>query len=320
MPWIGSAISAGGSILGGLMGGDGAEDAANAQLQANQMAIAEQRRQYDQSRRDNLPYMESGTAANRRLAMLMGLSTENSPFSLERFGNGVPTDSLDQLIAVYSPQDQERIRAQVAGLGVDQPDGQRIGTYNKDALAGILQKYTPTADTSNPEFGQLTRKFTMADRDADPVYQSGLQFGLDEGRGAINARAIAGGGYDSGATLKALTRFGNDYGSTKANESYNRFTNDQSNTYNKLAGVSGSGQVANQQVGSAGANMANNVSSMLTDGGNARAASIVGGANSWNNAFSGVSNAVNRYQDNQMLQRILAQRGGGWGGSTERNF
>jgi len=126
------------------------------------------------------------------------------------------------------------------------------------------------------------RPFTQADIDADPVYQSGLQFGLDEGRNAINSRAIAGGGYDSGATLKALTRFGTDYGSTKANEAYNRWTNDQSNIYNRLAGVSGTGQTAANQVQAAGTNAANMISGSYGDAGNARAASIVGGANAFN--------------------------------------
>ena len=94
------------------------------------------------------------------------------------------------------------------------------------------------------EFGSLTRKFNANDLANDPVYNSGLKFGLDQGTGALNQRAIANGSYDSGATLKALTRFANDYGSTKANESYNRFNTDNTNTYNRLAGVSGAGQTA----------------------------------------------------------------------------
>jgi len=148
---------------------------------------------------------------------------------------------------------------------------------------------------------------TQADIDADPVYQSGLKFGLDEGTKGINARAIAGGGYDSGATLKALTQFGNDYGSTKANESYNRYTADNTGIYNKLAGVSGGGQNAVNQVQSAGTNMANNVSGSLTDAGNSRAASIVGRANAWQDAIGGVTNSVNADSENRRLRALLRQ-------------
>jgi hypothetical protein len=155
-------------------------------------------------------------------------------------------------------------------------------------------------DPNSAGYGDFTRKFTMADRDADPVYQSGLQFGLGEGTKAINNRAAAGGSFLSGATLKALTRFGNDYGTTKANDSYNRFTNDQTTQYNRLAGVAGSGQTAATQVG-------NNT----MGAGNAQAAGIVGGANAINGALGGAYNTwqnnqiANRYFDNQAQQNQL---------------
>jgi hypothetical protein len=168
-------------------------------------------------------------------------------------------------------------------------------------------------DGGDPSTSPLLRKFTQADMDADPVYQSGLKFGADQGRDAINARATQAGNYDSGATLKALTRFGTDYGSTKANESYNRFTNDQGNVYNKLAGVSGTGQVATNQVAAAGTAASNNISNSLEGAGNARAAGIVGGANAWGNAISQIGGAGQNYQQNLMLQKIL---GGGGGGAT----
>jgi hypothetical protein len=59
-------------------------------------------------------------------------------------------------------------------------------------------------ESANPQggYGSLLRKFGLSDLEADPVYQTGLKFGLDTGKNAINQRAIAGGGYNSGATLK----------------------------------------------------------------------------------------------------------------------
>ena len=135
--------------------------------------------------------------------------------------------------------------------------------------------------------GQFSRKFTTADMNADPVYQSGLQFGLSEGTKGINRQAAAGGSMLSGATLKALTRFGNDYGSTKANESYNRFNTDQNSQYNKLAGLSGAGQQATNQVSAAGQNMANNISASQQGVGNARGSAYLSQGNSWQNAING---------------------------------
>lgn len=165
-----------------------------------------------------------------------------------------------------------------------------------------------SGDTGSSDYGSLTRKFTANDLTNDPVYQSGLQFGLDEGTKGINNQASASGNLLSGATLKALTRFGNDYGSTKANESYNRFNTDNTNLYNRLAGISGAGQQAASQVGSAGANYGNNVSNTALGLGNARAASGIAAGNALG---GGISSAVNNYNQNQLMNKLFSNGSGG---------
>lgn len=167
-----------------------------------------------------------------------------------------------------------------------------------------LQANNRLADLMNS--GQFGRRFTAADMNADPVYQSGLQFGLNEGTKGINRQAAAGGSMLSGATLKALTRFGNDYGSTKANESYNRFNNDQNAQYNKLAGLSGAGQQATNQISAAGQNMANNISASQIGAGNARASGYVGQANAWNGA---IGQGINAYQQYNAMNRMFPTSG-----------
>jgi hypothetical protein len=157
----------------------------------------------------------------------------------------------------------------------------------------------------------------MADRDADPVYQSGLQFGLDQGTKAINSRAGAGGSFLSGATLKALTRFGNDYGSTKAGESRDRFVQDQGTTYNRLAGIAGTAQTAVGQMGAAEQGYASRAGNNITGAGNATAAGIVGGANAVN---GGIGAAVNGYQNNQLMNMIRNPGGSGGGNPMQASF
>lgn len=151
--------------------------------------------------------------------------------------------------------------------------------------------------------GDLYRDFTKADMEADPVYASGLEFGRDEGRKAIERRALAGGGFDSGATLKALTRFANDYGSTKGNESFNRYQTQQGNRYNRLAGLAGTGQNSVNQVAALGTNMANQVANNTVSGGNARAASIVGGTNA---ITGGLSSFINNMNQEDLLKTYFA--------------
>lgn len=154
--------------------------------------------------------------------------------------------------------------------------------------------------------GAFSRRFSAADMQADPVYQSGLQFGLDEGVKGLNRQAAATGNLLSGATLKALTRFGNDYASTKANDSFNRFQTETGNQFNRNASIAGVGQTANNQVAAAGQNMANNISNTAVGLGNARAASAIGRANAWTSAING---GMNYYQGNQLLNALRS--GGG---------
>jgi hypothetical protein len=116
-----------------------------------------------------------------------------------------------------------------------------------------------------------------------------LQFGLDQGTGALNARARATGNSDSGAALKELTKYANDYGSTKANDAYNRFNADNTGIYNKLSGIAGIGQTATNTGVQAGQSSANNLSSILQDQGNSRSAGIVGSNNAWSTALGGVA-------------------------------
>lgn len=70
MSWIATGVGIGGSVLGGIMGSSSAKKAARAQEQASQAAIAEQRRQYDQSRTDQMPWLLAGNSALNQLQQL----------------------------------------------------------------------------------------------------------------------------------------------------------------------------------------------------------------------------------------------------------
>lgn len=69
--WVAGAV-AGSSILGGIMGSNASKGAANAQKQSTEEQIAEERRQYDQSRQDFGPYRSSGYNALNQLNSLQG--------------------------------------------------------------------------------------------------------------------------------------------------------------------------------------------------------------------------------------------------------
>lgn len=349
----GAAIGVGGSLLLGDKSSDAAGQASDAQVRAAQLGIDEMRRQYDLTRDDNAIMRDSRDAAQTRLNQLLGIGTGVKKLTAEdeaalreelrtkflpKFSTGgtqpggatgsIPTFEQWQLQAEHDPESGGNARDAYNNFVINQLAAGSAGASPIVDEAGLnrridrrMDRYEDRLDRQNeriesdPSYGSLLDEFTMKDLRSDPVYKSGLQFGLEEGRNAIDARAVAGGGYDSGATLKALTRYANDYGSTKANESYNRFHADKDRIYNKLAGVSGAGQQAVNQVTTAGTNTAANVSQLYSDMGNSRAASIVGGANAWNNALGGINNAWQGYQNNRTLQTLLNGRRGGGGGS-----
>jgi hypothetical protein len=320
MSGVATAI-AGSAVLGAVVSSNAAGKAASAQENAANQADATQRYQYDTTRADNAPFRDSGVNANNRLSYLLGLSPNSSATStpgslagqrLVETQNGVPvynTDLYNNNPAYRSAWDRQQAW-NVDHWGTNFTQGTKASDVEqnlRDMLGNELaqsQQVSQNNAQNDPAYGSLTRNFTMADRDADPVYQSGLQFGLDEGTKGINRMAAASGSSLSGATLKALTRYGNDYGSTKANESFNRFNTNQNSIYNKLAGVSGAGQQATNQVSAVGANMANNISQNQAGVGNARAASAIGGANAFNNSLS---QGVNGYQQNQLMNRLFPQ-------------
>jgi hypothetical protein len=77
-----------------------------------------------------------------------------------------------------------------------------------------------------------------------------------------------------------------------------------------LAGVSGTGQTATNQVDSAALNTGNNISNNITGAGNATAAGIVGGANAWGGAVQGGINAYNTNQSSNTLADLMKAQTG----------
>jgi len=74
MGLFGSILGSAASIIGGSSKKKAAKKAAEAQVQAAQMAIDEQRRQFDTTQQNFAPYMGAGTEALGGISDLLGLS------------------------------------------------------------------------------------------------------------------------------------------------------------------------------------------------------------------------------------------------------
>ena len=94
---------------------------------------------------------------------------------------------------------------------------------------------------------------------------------------------------------------------------YNQFNQNQTNAYNRLAGISGTGQETAQQLGllgqqasnAVGQNLMGTASAMGQDYQNAAAANAsgyIGAANAWGGALSNGANSLQQYYLLQQLQ------------------
>lgn len=351
---IGSVLQVAGPIVGGLIGQDAASSAADAQLQASQQGAqatlqgqreANQLQKYvfDTTRADQLPFLQRGNAAGNALQYLLGLSTNKNGASASSQGTSAPAPyTLQDFIgyngriapANYSSADQAR-DAQA------QYQAYQNGEYGNDAAA-IAQRFgftpppaapqtsgmTPeqelAAAQADPAYGSLMRRFTADDLKADVPYQQGFQYALDQGQLGVNRLAAASGSLNSGATLKALQDRAANVANQYAGDAEARFTNNQTNQYNRLAGISGAGQQAANSLASSGANYANAgtntalstgnaLSNIYTGAGNSRAASSIAGGNSLSGGLNSISNY---YQTQNLLSKLggssLGSMGNSW--------
>ncbi len=287
-------------IGGALLGAGSSRSAAKSQQAASDAATAEQRRQYDQTRADQAPFRQAGVNSVNRLDYLLG----NTP--TQRTREQIRAELVDRYTKKGTP-------AVTPGFTGDSESGdvpsnaflQSLGFFNgqagsndvideaglKAAIDAEMAKQSQYAN--DPEFGSLFKSFTASDFTPDPGYQ----FRLSEGQKGVERSAAARGGLLSGATLKGLTRYNQDFASNEYGNAYNRFNNDRNIKFNRLASLAGVGQTATNQIGQAGQNYVNNVSSNIIGAGNAQAAGTIGMGNA-------LINGLNNYQQYNYMNRL----------------
>lgn len=166
--------------------------------------------------------------------------------------------------------------------------GQRaLGQQSMGQLQGLLS-----------EGGFLRDRFTGDDLENEPGYQ----FRLAEGQKGVNRSAAASGGLLSGAAMKALDRYSQDYASNEYQNAYNRFAGDQDRTYNMLMGTANLGAAAS----GAGTNLVNSMSQVnQAYGNNATGLITANGANQANYAIQQGNIQANRVMQPSGTARAL---------------
>ena len=196
-----------------------------------------------------------------------------------------------------------------------------VGAYSanqqKQATKGAANAQSRAADAATAE---QQRQFDLTRQDQQPWMQAGqgalaqmqqlnagdfssfkespdYQFSLDQGLQGLDRSAAARGSLYSGGHSADLLKFGEGL----ASQNYGNF-------YNRLAGLSGTGQTTASGLGTLGANYASNIGNNLQNAGQARASaySAIGDTNS--QLAAGLGGAFNNW-----YQKNSANNGGGSG-------
>lgn len=132
-------------------------------------------------------------------------------------------------------------------------------------------------DPNDPAFGSFTKPFTVEDfyANQDPGYA----FELQQGQQAVQNSASAGSGAFSGAALKDLIGYSQNYARTGYNDAFNRYQTSQGNIFNRLSDIAHLGQNAAAGVGAQGTTLAGNAGQQTANAGSAAGAGYVGAGN-----------------------------------------
>jgi hypothetical protein len=357
-----AAIGAAAGLASAAISSSGAKSAANKQSDAADRASEQQAAAAAQTRQDLAPWTASGGAAQAKLNQLLGLGG-GTPTGLSSQGlqYGLTPDQVrQQLLSQYTsggtsgPNVDLDQYARVEGKGygswggregdiwMPAPKQTSATTVDEQGLNAAIQKYMSeqtaagSAAQSDPSYGSLLQAYKGGQEyDAGPAFSftgdnlasdPGYQFGLQQGTQGIDRGQAARGNYLSGAAMKELTRFNEDYAGTKFNDAFNRasstyntnqntnlnewntnlnaYNNNRSSVYNFLTGVSTLGQNSAAQTGSSNQQAANNIAGNTLASGNAQAAGTVASGNALS---SGINNAVNSYNSAQNMNSA-----GGW--------
>ncbi len=300
---FGAVAAIGGAVIGASASGDAADSQANSAA----AATAAQQQALDKQIALQEPFRNAGLKANNRLMELLGL------------GGGAQGNQADSIYqSMLAKADADHI-AQY-GIGMDASNQTKAveawkSEIRRQADALAAQQATTPQNAQSGDFGSLMRDFSMADFEKDPGYQ----FRMDEGTKAVEGGAAARGGLLSGAAQKALQKYGQESASQEYGNAFNRFTGQQTNQYNRLAGIVNTGQGATNQVSNAAGQFGQQQANNIIGAGNAQAAGQVGQANA---LVGGINQAFNGYQNNQLMNMIRNPSAGGtsWGNVNNQYF
>jgi len=252
-------IGAGSSLIGGAMQSRAAGRAADAQTQASRQSNQLQWNTFQAQTRLNDPMRLGGGQAYNEYMQMLGLAPVN-------------IQPASEILSQFGPDGMGLPRTGGTSRTPSGPGGRIFGRNQPPAMPQPVAPPTGAAPAAGVGY-------TPQQVDERLRATPGYQFRFNEGQNAVQTSAAARGGLNSGATLRALTRYGQDYG-----------TGEFDNYLNRLSTLFGGAQQATNNIGNAAGNFANNAGNNINNAGNARANMYVNQSNAQTGALSSIAN------------------------------
>jgi hypothetical protein len=170
----------------------------------------------------------------------------------------------------------------------------------------LQPNFTPYLQAGNNAVATLNQGIPNFSTQFGPEQlQAGLapnyNFQLQQGQNATNLANNATGGLIGGNALKGLQDYTQNTAQNAYQNAFNNYQNQQTNIYNRLAGIAGIGQNAVSGLSNLATGNATNQTQLGVGSANAQAAGTIGSANA-------ISGGLNQYGNQQYLSTLLANR------------
>lgn len=150
-------------------------------------------------------------------------------------------------------------------------------------------------------YGSLNKSFDMNDfKTLTPQYGFNLQQG---GQGTLNQDSNAQGA-ESGAALKDLMSFNQNFANNSFNSAFANYNTQQNNIFNRLSGIASLGSSAGSNSTTGASQFANSIGNTTSSIGASQAAGTVGAANA---ISGGLQSGANAFYGQNVLNQILQQ-------------
>lgn len=185
------------------------------------------------------------------------------------------TDPVSAYLQSRSSDKAASAQKEAAGAGID-TQWKMYEQTRADQMPWLKQGMTSLEQLGSMmgKDGSLLRPFSMKDYQKTPNYD----FVRGEGIRGIENSMAGRSGFGGGNMLKALARYNSGLASNEFQNSRNNYNEDNTNMFNRLAALAGTGQTTAANLGSVGQNTANQVAAGQSDYGDAAARRYMGRA------------------------------------------